>query len=45
MVLLPGTVTHAYEPNIWEVEVGTQGHPWLRSESETSLGYMRPKEK
>lgn len=38
---------HAYNPGPWEVEAGgsgDQGHPWIYSKPETSLGYIRRKE-
>jgi hypothetical protein len=37
-------VPNAYNLNTWEVQVGGPGilgHPWLQSEFEASLGYIR----
>ena len=38
-------MVHICHPSTWEMEAGgsgVQGHPWLHSEFEASLGYMRP---
>lgn len=37
-------LVHICNQNTWEVEAGgseVQGHPWLHSEFEASLGYVR----
>lgn len=37
-------LTHSYNPRVQEVEEarsGVQDHPWLHSDSEACLGYVR----
>jgi hypothetical protein len=37
-----GIVVHACGSSSLEAEAEAQGHVWLSSESEASLGYLRP---
>lgn len=34
-------MTHARNSITWEIEAGIQGHHWLHTESEASLGYQK----
>lgn len=38
---------YTYNPNIWEVETGSEAcdYPWLHSEFKGGLGHMRPCQK
>lgn len=43
----PDTVMHGCNSTIWKVEterLGTQGQPWIPSQSEASLDYETPKQ-